>query len=704
MVSGNSAACYRYTLRKSRRHVSDSYISPSALFLIKSGRFRWVYCLLDILRRCFPASINGVLEQLPETLDETYEHILLRIDNVKRQFAHRLFQCLAISIRPLRVEELAEILAVRFDAGAIPQFNTGWRLGDAEEAVLSACSSLITVINVNGSRIVQFSHFSVKEFLTSDRLATASNDFCRYHIIPHLAHATLAQACLSVLLQLDDRIDKDRIRNFPLADYAARHWFAHGRVENVQPTIREATLCLFDRKKPHFAAWTWIYDLDDPWRNPMPTKHPEQPEAPPLYYAIHCRLRWLIEHLMATHPGDIRAKGGYFKSSWIVAFEIGDIDVASALLRCGADITIMNSRGQNPLHDAATNGRADIVRLILGHNVDVDLPTANHKTPLSIASAVGSSEVAWILIQKGANVNSRSLDDWTPLNEASVNGHLDVVRLLIDNAADVDFPSDQGQTPLHSAANNGHLDIVKLLLESGADFNIHDTNGKTALDLAFDNGKPEVADFLSGRMAGATPPDSDGLDSKSKFQPRTKPSNTVHTIQQTRKLEERMRPNNDEQPPLYTASKNGQLDVVRSLLEQGSDVNETNSIGSRRSALHAASVAGKLEVANFLIERGAYVNMRSRGGWIPLHHASVTGNLDVAQLLLDHGSDIEAKTRHGWTALHLASAEGHLHIAQLLAERGADVVVRNPSGRTPGQEATIHGYSGIAEFLSNYGT
>jgi ankyrin repeat protein len=643
------------------------------------------------------------LDQLPETLDETYEHTLRRIDKVKQKFAHRLFQCLAISVRPLRVEELAEILAVRFDAGEIPQFNTGWRLGDAEEAVLSACSSLITVINVNGSRIVQFSHFSVKEFLTSDRVATTSEDFCRYHTIPHLAHATLAQACLGVLLQLDDRIDKDSIKNFPLADYAARHWFEHGRVENVPPTIRDATLRLFDREKSHFSAWIWIYDINDPWRNPMPIKHPERPEASPLYYSIHCRIRWLIEHLMETYPRDIRATGGYFKSSWIVAFEIGNIDVATALLRCGADATILNSRGHNPLHDAATNGRADIVRLILEHNVDVDLPAVNHRTPLSVASSAGSSEVAWILIQKGANVDSRSLDGWTPLNEASVNGHLDVVRLLIDNGADLDIPNDERQTPSHSAANNGHLDVVKLLLKSGADFNTRNTDGKTALDLAFDNGKSEVANFLSGHTAGATPLDSDGLVKQSgpNLKPRAKPS---HTAQPLRKYGERVRPNNDEQLPLYTASQYGQLDVVRSLLEQGSDVNETSSIGSRRSALHAASVAGKLEVANFLIERGAYVNMRSRGGWIPLHHASVTGNLVVTQLLHDHGADIEAKMRHGWSALHLASAEGHLQIAQLLAERGADVVVRNPSGRTPGQEATIRGHHEIAEFLSNCGT
>ena len=636
------------------------------------------------------------MEQLPETLDETYEHALLRIDKVRRQFAHRLLQCLAVSVRPLRVEELAEILAIRFDGGAIPQFKTGWRLGDAEEAVLSACSSLITVVSVKGSRIVQFAHFSVKEFLTSDRLATSGEDLSRYHIIHHVAHATLAQACLGVLLQLDDRIDTEGIREVPLADYAARYWFEHGRIENVSPTIREATLRLFDREMPHFFAWVWIYDIDDPWRKPMPTNRPERPEASPLYYAIHCRLRWLVEHLIATSPEDNQATGGYFMSSWIVAFQIGDIDLACSLLSRGADSTALSTMGKNPLHEAAMRGRGDIVRLLLEHNVDVNLPTVDHKTPLSIASSVGSSEVARILIQKGANVNPRTMNDWIPLKEAADNGHLDVVRLLIDNGADVDFPSDEGQTPLHSAAHNGHLDVVKLLLESGADFNFRSADRKTALDLAFDNEKLEVVDFLSGHVASAM--SSDGLvePSSTIIQSQRKPPSAVQPV---RKYGE---PIDDEPPPLYTASKNGQLDVVRSLLDQGSDVNETSGIGRRRTALHAASVEGKLEVARLLIERGAYVNVRSRGGTTPLHYASVTGNLELSRLLLDHGADLDARTRHGWTALHLASRTGRPRIVQLLVERGADVFLRDPSGRTPGQEATTTGNHRIADCLLEY--
>ena len=616
--------------------------------------------------------------------------MLRRINKVNQPFAHRLFQCLVVSLRPLRVEELAEILAVQFHAGALPQFNTNWRLGDAEEAVLSACSSFITVTNVNGHRIVQFSHFSVKEFLTSNRLATATEDFSRFYIIPHLAHATLAQACLGVLLQLDDRIDKDSIRNFPLADYAARHWFEHGRIENVSLTIRDATERLFDRERPHLSAWVWIYDIDDPWREPKPTTRPERPEAPPLYYAIFCRLRWLTEHLIVTYPMDINAKGGYFTTSWIAAFRVGDIDVVRLLLRCGADVNVLTKGGHNPLHRASEEGRIDIVQLLLEHNADVDLPTKSLWTPLAASSSLGHMEVSRLLVQYGANVNAYNDVGWTPLNLASLHGHLAVVRFLIDNGADVDFRNDEGLTPIHSAAGNGHFDIVKLLLESGADFDIRNDDGKTALDMTFDNGQLEVANFLTGYISGAIALDGVMKSCTPIFQPPNKPD----AVQPLRKRGEKLKPD-DDRPPLHIAAENGQLDIVQSLLDGGSDVNKTDNL--RRTALIAASASGKLETAKLLIERGAHVNSRSINGWTPLQNASWNGHLEVTRLLLDHGADVNIKTRRQDTALHLASEAGCFHITLLLVEHGADLDARISRGWPPRLEAVARGQHRVAD-------
>jgi hypothetical protein len=84
----------------------DRQIVIDSLSQKANGMFRWVVCQLDALRRCFPASILHALNELPMTLDETYERILLGIDREKRGHTIRLLQCLAFSRRPLRPKSL----------------------------------------------------------------------------------------------------------------------------------------------------------------------------------------------------------------------------------------------------------------------------------------------------------------------------------------------------------------------------------------------------------------------------------------------------------------------------------------------------------------------------------------------------------------------------------------------------------------------
>ena len=129
-----------------------------------------------------PARIRRALVELPDTLDETYERTLREINKAEWEIAHRLFQFVSVSRRPLLVKELADLLAFDFEAGPIPKFHEDWRLDDPIDAVLSTCSSLLAIVDVNGSPVIQFSHFSVKEFLTSSRLAetreTIHRRFC----------------------------------------------------------------------------------------------------------------------------------------------------------------------------------------------------------------------------------------------------------------------------------------------------------------------------------------------------------------------------------------------------------------------------------------------------------------------------------------------------------------------------------------------
>ncbi|KAH9966804.1 hypothetical protein BC827DRAFT_1153140 [Russula dissimulans] len=215
------------------------------------GMFRWVLCQLDTLRRRPPPSIRKALNELPATLDGTYERILQEIPAEKREYTHRLFQCMVSAIRPLQVEELAEIFAIDFDtnrgAALAPDLVEAWRPENPEDEVLSACSTLIAIVDGGDIKVVQFSHFSVKEFLTSHRLRTSGVESIRHYYIPlNSAHTILAQACLTVLLRLDKNIDKKRLATFPLAFYAARHWAEHAKFEDVALRIQG---------KSHYRPW-----------------------------------------------------------------------------------------------------------------------------------------------------------------------------------------------------------------------------------------------------------------------------------------------------------------------------------------------------------------------------------------------------------------------------------------------------------------
>ena len=447
---------------------------------------------------------------MPKTLDETYERALLAINAEMRQYAQRLFQCLAVSVRPLRVEELADVLAVRFNASAFPKFSPDWRLGDAEDAVLSVCSNLISVVDVDGRQVVQFSHFSVKEFLTSDRLASAEEDLSGYRIVLQSAHIILAKACLSVLLQLDDHIDEDSIRDFPLSGYAAQHWVDHGRVEGVASAIQVVMERFFNPDKPPFSTWIWLYDLDNPWRGEMPTAHPQRPQATPLYYAVLCGFRQLVEHLISSYPGDVDARGGYYETPLLAAFFQENTDIALSLLRRGADVNVIDESGMSPLHRASQSGDTDTVRMLLEHDAAVDILNSFGDTSFMLASLTGEIGVLRLLHQWGADVNFHNKDGLSPIEVATRAGHLNVVRLLIETGAQVNTQDKKDWSPLHSASIDGSVEIAELLLQHGADVGSRDNDGWTPLYAASRSGHVQILELLTQHGADACSRDNEG--------------------------------------------------------------------------------------------------------------------------------------------------------------------------------------------------
>jgi hypothetical protein len=421
-----------------------------------------VFCQLELLRQCFPPSVRRILEELPGSLDETYERILREIGKPNQGHSHRLLQCLVVAVRPLRVEELAEVLAFNFNTGGIPKLNPGWRWEDQEEAVISACSSLITIVKDGDSRVVQFAHFSVKEFLTADRLAEPITDVSRYHIRLEVAHAILAQACLGVILRLDDCVDHDSMKSFPLSPYAAQYWPRHARVENVSSRIKEGMECLFDADKPHFAIWLWIYNEDQRGRS-MTTMRPEKPETVPLYYAARFGFRDLAEHLIAEHPEHVSARGGFQVTPIHAAASTGQTNLLSLLIQHGADVNGRGRVGETPLFVASQNARLETGQFLLDHGADIDARNKYNNTALIYATIWGDIEFARMLLERGAAINARCELDMTPLHRAAGRGRIEFVRLFLEHGADVNALDISGTTPSQYSSRIRHSEIVELL-------------------------------------------------------------------------------------------------------------------------------------------------------------------------------------------------------------------------------------------------
>jgi ankyrin repeat protein len=380
-----------------------------------------------------------------------------------------LLQCLVAAVRPLRVGELAEVLTFDFKAEGIPKLNPGWRWEDQEEAVMSACSSLVAIVKDGDLRIVQFSHFSVKEFLTANRLADPIRDVSRYHIRLDAAHTILAQACLGVLLRLDDHVDRDSIENFPLARYAAQYWATHARYENTSTRIKDGMECLFDADKPHFATWLWIYN-EDLGSQSMSTMCPEQPEAFPLYYAARLGFRDLAEHLIAEHPEHVNARGGTEGVPMHVAARAGHTHILSILVEHGADVDVRGKYLYTPLHHAAFDGKLEAGQCLLDRGADVNARIFNDATPLCLVALKDPDNVefARMLLRHGARIEDPDNDLWTPLHRAVRRNSIQIVRLLLEHGADVNARDKSGETPSQVGSQMGHHEIVELLSKYGA--------------------------------------------------------------------------------------------------------------------------------------------------------------------------------------------------------------------------------------------
>jgi len=373
-----------------------------------------------------------------------------------------------------------------------------------------------------------------------------------------------------------------------------------------------------------------------------------------------------------------------------------DVKAVEEAIRLKADVNAAQSDGATAMHWAAHYGDLPIAEALIKAGANVNVVEEGGVTPLALAATNGDAAMAGRLIRAGAQPN---LGLETAVLAAARSGSVPVMQVLLDAGGDANAKEPvRGQTALMWAAAEKHPETVKLLIAKGAAVNAK-TEGKDpaqggtmregAASTQQGDGNAVRAN-AAGMRAARTAPAANGANGYS---------------------------------ALMFASRAGDLETVRALLDAGANVNDAGR--DALSPLLLAAHRGYPKLALFLLDRGA--NAKYDGaGYTALHWAagsweteltvtSITpdreaeewrtvaglreGRLDLVRALIAHGADVNARiTRtpqrvgssknpglpelEGATPFVVASVAGAVDVMRELVGHGADVHLKTKQNAT----------------------
>ena len=394
-------------------------------------------------------------------MDDTYERILLSIDNEYQDLAVEALRWLCFSTRVLEVRELAEAAVFSTTAQCTKEtplevsFDVRDRMQDPLD-ILGILSGLAVYrlpnvqdddgfsddddfsdININHDPSIAgtdktkgkvlLSHFSVKEYLVSSRLGSKVEQFALHE---DRSHEILATKCLYYTLYfqlfIDDRgkisCGNSSAFDYHLSDYAFGEWVDHAQKVDYESELTHLIISFIETRDSPGST------LPQLWNDTFQSK-----VLPPIYLTSLWGLYWPCKKLAETGP-HVNIQGGYYGSA---------------------------------LQAASSNSQESIVQLLLSNGADTNIQGGYYGSALQAASCRYNERMIQLLLDHGADVNIQGGHYGSALYTASYEGNKDIVQLLLDHGADVKIDTGLHHNPLEAALVQKHVDIALMLLEYG---------------------------------------------------------------------------------------------------------------------------------------------------------------------------------------------------------------------------------------------
>ncbi|XP_041054002.1 protein phosphatase 1 regulatory subunit 12A isoform X2 [Carcharodon carcharias] len=244
---------------------------------------------------------------------------------------------------------------------------------------------------------------------------------------------------------------------------------------------------------------------------------------------------------------------------------------------------------------------------------------------LAACSSGDPDEVEKLLL-KGADINYTNVDGLTALHQACIDENLDMVTFLLEHGANVNQPDNEGWTALHAAASCGFMEIAEYLIKQRANVAAVNSEGELPIDIAQGEAMEKLLKEVIKKQ---------GID-----------------VDVARKEEEQR-----------------MVQDARQWLNRRK-VEDIRHPKTGATALHVAAAKGYLEVMKLLIQAGSDVNSLDNDGWTPLHAASHWGKEEVCRLLVENLCNMQAINKVGQTAFDVAD-ENLLELLEELQKKQA---------------------------------
>lgn len=284
-----------------------------------NGMFRWVACQLDWLERLTKIGRETALDELPPTLDKTYDRILKTLSKRSNSFARQITRMtlhwLCLDGHSLTIAQLCEALSLALKH----EKRTSHKVcAIKEEEIIKYCSSLIRK-NDDDDKF-ELAHFTVKEYLYTVDTSSELGEF-RYSESGAVESLTvLSLECIllpdfnrrlrlnGTMAELEVLVTMEPFKNHPFYPYATGFW-TRRPLSHKAPVIRRLLKDLFGpRKKINFQNWILYFAVE---RDVMFRDAEEQDrdatldalmkyDINPLHVAASLPIPWLCEWLLQS--------------------------------------------------------------------------------------------------------------------------------------------------------------------------------------------------------------------------------------------------------------------------------------------------------------------------------------------------------------------------------------------------------------------